>query len=126
MATILVVEDDRIIQNILRLNLENHGYEVLLAGNGREGVKLANEDKPDLILMDLRLPILNGWDATAILKADELTQHIPIIALTAQTTADDLRRCLTAGCDAFMAKPIDFSQLFTKIDPILHVNPAGS
>jgi two-component system cell cycle response regulator DivK len=119
MAKLLVVEDDRIIQNILRLNLENQGHQVLLAENGREGVKLAKNELPDLILMDLRLPVLNGWDATAILKANEPTQHIPIIALTAQTTADDLRRCLTAGCDAFMAKPIDFPQLFTKIASLL-------
>lgn len=123
MAKILVVEDDRIIQNILRLNLENHGYDVLLADNGRDGVKSAKEESPDLILMDLRLPILNGWEATAILKANENTQPIPVIALTAQTTADDLRRCLNAGCDAFMAKPIDFPRLFAKIDLLLQKRP---
>lgn len=117
---ILIVEDDPVIQGILSLNLTDEGYKVLVAGEGRLGVRLATEAQPGLILMDMRLPDITGWEATERLKAQPETHHIPIIALTAQSTSEDLRRCFDAGCDAFMTKPIQFSQLFTKIEMLLN------
>ena len=117
---ILIVEDDPVIQGILSMNLTDEGYQVLTAGEGLVGVRLATEAQPGLILMDMRLPDITGWEATRRLKAQPETHHIPIIALTAQSTSEDLRRCFDAGCDAFMTKPIQFSQLFTKIEMLLN------
>lgn len=117
---ILIVEDDPVIQGILSMNLTDEGYQVLIAGEGLAGVRLATEAQPGLILMDMRLPDITGWEATQRLKAQPETRHIPVIALTAQSTAEDLRRCFDAGCDAFMTKPIQFSQLFTKIEMLLN------
>lgn len=125
--TILIVEDDPVIRGILELNLRDEGYEVLSAEDGQEGVRLAAKKLPGIILMDMRLPSITGWEATRQLKATKETNHIPIIALTAQSTSQDLRRCFDAGCDAFMTKPIQFAQLFTKIEMLLNrsVNIAG-
>ncbi len=117
---ILIVEDDPVIQGILSMNLTDEGYQVLTAGEGLVGVRLATEAQPGLILMDMRLPDITGWEATRRLKAQPETRHIPIIALTAQSTSEDLRRCFDAGCDAFMTKPIQFAQLFTKIEMLLN------
>ena len=117
---ILIVEDDPVIQGILSMNLTDEGYQVLTAGEGLVGVRLATEAQPGLILMDMRLPDITGWEATQRLKTQPETKHIPIIALTAQSTSEDLRRCFDAGCDAFMTKPIQFSQLFTKIEMLLN------
>ena len=118
--TILVVEDDPVIRDLLALNLEDEGYAVISANDGQEGVQIATENLPGIILMDMRLPGLTGWEATRHLKATQETSHIPIIALTAQSTPQDLRRCFDAGCDAFMTKPIQFTQLFTKIEMLLN------
>ena len=118
--TILIIEDDPVIRDLLKLNLADEGYTILSAEDGQEGVRLAGEKLPDLILMDMRLPGITGWEATRHLKAAQETRHIPIIALTAQSTAKDLRRCFDAGCDAFMTKPIQFAQLFTKIEMLLN------
>lgn len=117
---ILIIEDDPVIQGILSMNLTDEGYQVLTAGEGLVGVRLATEAQPGLILMDMRLPDITGWEATRRLKTQPETHHIPIIALTAQSTSEDLRRCFDAGCDAFMTKPIQFSQLFTKIEMLLN------
>ncbi len=118
--TILIIEDDPIIRGILELNLADEGYTVLSAEDGQEGVRLAAEKLPGIILMDMRLPSITGWEATRQLKAAHETNQIPIIALTAQSTSRDLRRCFDAGCDAFMTKPIQFAQLFTKIEMLLN------
>lgn len=117
---ILIIEDDPVIQGILSMNLTDEGYQVLTAGEGLVGVRLATEAQPGLILMDMRLPDITGWEATRRLKTQPETHQIPIIALTAQSTSEDLRRCFDAGCDAFMTKPIQFSQLFTKIEMLLN------
>ncbi|MBK8903936.1 MAG: response regulator [Anaerolineaceae bacterium] len=117
---ILIIEDDPVIQGILAMNLADEGYKVLTAGEGLVGVRLATEAQPGVILMDMRLPDITGWEATRRLKAQPETRDIPIIALTAQSTSEDLRRCFDAGCDAFMTKPIQFSQLFTKIEMLLN------
>jgi CheY-like chemotaxis protein len=118
--TILIIEDDPVIRGLLELNLGDEGYAVISAEDGQEGVHLAGETLPGLILMDMRLPNITGWEATRQLKAAPETNHIPIIALTAQSTSQDLRRCFDAGCDAFMTKPIQFAQLFTKIEMLFN------
>ena len=119
MAQVLVVEDDEIIQRILEKSLRSRGHSVTFAGNGSEGIAVARREQPDVILMDVRLPIMSGLEATRRLKATPETQHIPIIAVTAIITADNLRQCFDAGCDAYMSKPIQFTQLHTKIDMFL-------
>ncbi|MCA9943862.1 MAG: response regulator [Ardenticatenaceae bacterium] len=119
-STILIVEDDPVIRGIIELNLVDEGYDVLSAEDGLEGVRAATEKQPGIILMDMRLPNITGWEATRRLKARRETSSIPIIALTAQSTSKDLRRCFDAGCDAFMTKPIQFAQLFTKIEMLLN------
>ncbi|MCA9917313.1 MAG: response regulator [Anaerolineales bacterium] len=117
--TVLIIEDDPVIRNILQLNLSERDYTVLTAEDGLEGVRTAKEHDPGIILMDIRLPNITGWEATRRLKVEPTTAHIPIIALTAQSTSKDLHRCFDAGCDAFMTKPIQFAQLFTKIEMLL-------
>ena len=117
--TILIVEDDPVIQGILEMNLTDQGYAVLSAMDGLDGVRTAQEAQPGIILMDMRLPSITGWEATRRLKTLPETGDIPVIALTAQSTSEDLRRCFEAGCDAFMTKPIQFAQLFTKIEMLL-------
>ncbi len=118
--SILIVEDDPVIRSILTLNLADEGYTVLAAPDGLTGVRTATEARPGVILMDMRLPDIIGWEVTRRLRAQPETSHIPIIALTAQATSEDLRRCFEAGCDAFMTKPIQFTQLFTKIEMLLN------
>lgn len=118
--TVLIIEDDPVIQDILQLNLIDEGYDVLSAEDGLEGIQIAKETLPGIILMDIRLPGITGWEATRRLKAEPTTARIPIIALTAQSTAKDLHRCFEAGCDAYMTKPIQFAQLFTKIKMLIN------
>lgn len=117
--TVLVIEDDPVIRGILEMNLSDEGYDVLSAEDGLEGVRTAKETQPGIILMDIRLPNITGWEATRRLKVEPRTAQIPIIALTAQSTSKDLHRCFESGCDAFMTKPIQFAQLFTKIEMLL-------
>ena len=116
---ILYVEDNDDNIYMLKPRLERKGYEVLIAGDGKEGIYLANNKKPDLILMDLELPILDGWEATKHLKKDPNTSHIPIIALSARVMAEDRSRAIDAGCDDFDTKPVDFKSLITKIHSFL-------
>lgn len=118
--TVLIIEDDPVIRGILQMNLAEQGYEVLSAEDGLTGVRTAKERQPGIILMDIRLPNITGWEATRRLKVEPKTAQIPIIALTAQSTSKDLNRCFESGCDAFMTKPIQFAQLFTKIEMLLN------
>jgi len=94
-------------------------YEVLAVSNGLEGVKLAHAELPDLILMDMRLPLMDGWEATRQLKASSETRHIPVIALTAQTLEEDRQRCFDVGCDDYASKPLQFANLVAKIEELL-------
>ena len=105
--TILLVEDHEDNRIVYRTMLEHFGYRVLLAGDGGEGVRLARESLPDLILMDVSIPVMDGWEATAILKADPTTARIPIIALTAHALAADRERATEVGCDGYLAKPVE-------------------
>ncbi len=116
MTKILVVEDNEVNQRIIVRRLERRGFKVLLAGDGQQGVDLATNELPDLILMDMSLPILDGWEATRRIKADEATRHIPVIALTAHAMVGDREQALDAGCDDYDVKPIDIERLTGKID----------
>jgi len=116
MATILVVEDNEMNRDMLCRRLSRKGYSVLVAQDGVEGLSLARSQTPDLIIMDLSLPNVDGWEASRRLKADAATSAIPIIALTAHAMSTDREKALAAGCDDFDTKPIDFARLLQKID----------
>ena len=119
MATILLVEDHQEIWDFLSRRLKRRGYEVVVAQDGQEGLDKARSDKPDLLLLDMNLPVMDGWTVAKTLKADAATQAIPIIALTAHAMAGDREKALAAGCDDYHAKPIDFSQLVNQIEAVL-------
>ncbi len=119
MSKILLVEDNEMNRDMLSRRLERKGFEVILAEDGQEGLAAAREQKPDLILMDLSLPILDGWEATRQLKADETTRGIPVIALTAHAMASDERQAREVGCDDFDTKPIEMPRLLQKIETCL-------
>jgi two-component system cell cycle response regulator DivK len=116
---VLYVEDNEDNVYLLTLNLDLlGGYELLVATDGIEGIATASAEKPDLILMDLNLPGMDGWEATRRLKADPATRNIPIIALTAHAMAGDREKALAAGCDEFDTKPIDFDGLLKKMQSL--------
>lgn len=115
MAKLLLVEDNQMLQEILSEILALNDYEVFVAGNGEEALTITAEKKPDLILMDMSLPVLDGWEATRRIKANPATSHIPIIALTAHALAGDRKRSLEAGCDDYETKPVEFPKLLKKI-----------
>jgi two-component system cell cycle response regulator DivK len=121
MARLLLVEDNELNRDMLSRRLIKRGHEITMAVNGAEGVELARADLPDLILMDMSLPGMSGWEATAALKADEMTRSIPVLALTAHSMAGDRERAISAGCDDFDTKPIDLPRLLEKIDKLLTV-----
>jgi CheY-like chemotaxis protein len=127
MLKVLLVEDNEENRDALSRHLRRRGYEVLIAVDGRGGVDLAREKTPDLILMDMSLPVLDGWQATRQLKAAPEMQSIPIIALTAHAMAGDRERALEAGCDDYDTKPIEFPRLLAKIEAALgkKMRPAG-
>ncbi|HET7231083.1 MAG TPA: response regulator [Longimicrobium sp.] len=106
-STILLVEDHEDNRIVYRTILEHYGYRVLLAGDGAEGVRLARQELPDLVLMDVSIPVMDGWEATATLKADPATARIPVIALTAHALAADRARAVEVGCDGYLAKPVE-------------------
>ncbi len=127
MATILLVEDNEMNRDMLARRLERRGFKMLLAGDGAEGVHMATEHRPDLILMDVSLPVLDGLEATRKLKASDRTRSIPILALTAHAMAGDDARCREAGTDDYDTKPVDLPRLLAKIDALLaqkRPNPA--
>ena len=119
MSTILLVEDNEMNRDMLSRRLVRRGYVVELAVDGAEGVRMASEKKPDLVLMDMSLPVMDGWEATRRLKADESTRAIPVIGLTAHAMAGDREKCLEAGCDDYDTKPVDFERLLSKMAPLL-------
>ena len=120
MSKILLVEDNEMNRDMLSRRLERKGFEVVIAVDGQAGVELASSSNPDLILMDLSLPVMDGWEATRCIKADPATQKIPVIALTAHAMAGDEQKALEAGCDAYDTKPVDFKRLLGKIEVLLH------
>ena len=119
MAKILLVEDNEENRDMLSRRLTRRGYEVVIALDGGQGVEMARSIAPDLILMDMDLPVLDGWEATRQLKAAPETQAIPIIALTAHAMMGDREKAIDAGCDDYDTKPIEFSRLIEKIEAFL-------
>ena len=119
MAKILIVEDDEMNRDMLSRRLIKRGYDVVMAVDGAHGVMVATAERPDLILMDMSLPEVDGWEATRTLKSRPETQEIPVIALTAHAMADDQRKAMDAGCDDFDTKPVELSRLLGKIEALL-------
>ena len=119
MAKILLVEDNEMNRDMLSRRLIRKGHEVPMAVDGQQGVEMAKAMAPDLILMDMSLPVIDGWEATRRLKADPATQPIPVIALTAHAMAGDREKALEAGCDDYDTKPVEFARLLEKIDALL-------
>ena len=119
MPRILLVEDHEEIWDFLSRRLKRRGYDVLVAPDGQQGLDKARAEAPDLLLLDMNLPVMDGWTVAQTLKGDAATRHIPIIALTAHAMAGDKDKALAAGCDDYHAKPIDFSQLLNQIEAAL-------
>ena len=119
MATILLVEDNENNRDFLRRRLERKGYAVIAAHDGEQGYALADSEKPDLILMDISLPGMDGWQVSNLLKANEATRHIPIIVLTAHALVSDRAKAFDMGCSDYQTKPVDFARLTEKIDNLL-------
>ncbi|MBN1368499.1 MAG: response regulator [Dehalococcoidales bacterium] len=120
MPKILYIEDDEMNRDMLARRLEKRGYQLLLAVDGEQGLEIARSENPDLILMDMSLPVLDGWEATRQLKKTPNTVCIPIIALTAHAMADDKQKALEAGCDDYDSKPIELPRLLSKIEALLN------
>jgi CheY-like chemotaxis protein len=116
---ILLVEDNEMNRDMLSRRLTRNGYEVVLAVDGQQGVDMAAAQQPDLILMDMSLPVMDGWEATRRVKADPATKAIPVIALTAHAMAQDREQALAAGCDDFDTKPVELPRLLEKIKALL-------
>jgi CheY-like chemotaxis protein len=119
MPKILLVEDNEINRDMLSRRLERRGYRVAIALDGEQGVSMAGSEAPDLVLMDMSLPVLDGWEAARRLKATPETRAIPIIALTAHAMVGDREKAIEAGCDDYDTKPVEFQRLLEKIEAIL-------
>jgi CheY-like chemotaxis protein len=119
MAKILLVEDNEMNRDMLSRRLIRRGYEVIMAEDGAAGVETARTHRPDLVLMDMSLPVMDGWEATRQLKASEELRSIPVIALTAHAMAGDEEKALEAGCDAYETKPVELPRLLAKIESLL-------
>ena len=119
MAKILIVEDNEMNRDMLSRRLARRGYEIVMAVDGGEGIAAATAECPDLILMDMSLPVVDGWEATRRLKAEPLTRAIPIIGLTAHAMAGDREKVIEAGCDDYDTKPVELPRLLQKIEALL-------
>ena len=124
MAKILVVEDNEMNRDMLTRRLQRRGYEVVIALDGAQGLAMAQSESPALILMDISLPVLDGWEATRRLKMAPETKSIPVIALTAHAMSGDRERCIEAGCDDFDTKPVEIARLVGKIETLLNQSKA--
>jgi CheY-like chemotaxis protein len=119
MAKLLLVEDNELNRDMLSRRLQRRGYDVIVAVDGEQGIKLAQTEAPGLILMDMSLPVVDGWEATRRLKAKPETKSIPILALTAHAMSGDREKAIEAGCDDYDTKPIEISRLLAKIEALL-------
>jgi len=119
MPKILLVEDNEMNRDMLTRRLKSRGYSVVTASDGKQGHMLARSESPDLILMDISLPIMDGWELSRLLKASDATRHIPIIALTAHALVTDRAKAFECGCDDYDTKPIAFERLSEKIESLL-------
>jgi two-component system, cell cycle response regulator DivK len=125
MPKILLVEDNEMNRDMLSRRLERKGFQVLMAVDGQQGIDMAASEGPDLILLDMDLPVIDGWEAARRVKADEGTRAIPVIALTAHAMMGDRDKALAAGCDDYDTKPIDFPRLLGKIQSLLGGTPGA-
>ena len=127
MPKILLVEDNEMNRDMLSRRLVRRGYEVLIAVDGQMGIDMAHAEAPALILMDMSLPVMDGWEATRTLKASDVTRHIPVIALTAHAMSTDREKAIEAGCDDYDTKPIDLPRLLAKMEALIapRVSPAA-
>jgi CheY-like chemotaxis protein len=115
MPKILIVEDNEMNRDMLSRRLERRGFEVVIAVDGGEGVAMARSESPDLVLMDMSLPVMNGWEATQAIRADAATAHLPVIALTAHSMPGDREKAMEAGCNDYDTKPVDLPRLLAKM-----------
>jgi len=122
MPRILLVEDNEMNRDMLSRRLQRKGYETIIAVDGREGMEMTESEKPDLILMDMSLPVLDGWEATRKLKSTASTKNIPIIGLSAHAMSGDREKALDAGCDDYDTKPVELPRLLEKIESLLNVS----
>jgi two-component system cell cycle response regulator DivK len=125
MPKVLLVEDNEMNRDMLSRRLIRRGYEVVFAVDGQQGIDMAASESPDIILMDLSLPVIDGWEATRRVKSRESTKNIPIIGLTAHAMSDDRDRAITAGCDEYDTKPVELDRLIGKIERLLGDHQAG-
>jgi CheY-like chemotaxis protein len=119
MAKLLLVEDNEMNRDMLSRRLLRRGYEVAIAVDGAQGVEMARTERPDLVLMDLSLPVIDGWEATRRIKAGQDTKHLPVIGLTAHAMAGDREKALEAGCDDYDTKPIELERLLQKVEALI-------
>lgn len=119
MARILLVEDDDLNRDMLSRRLQRRGHQVLLAADGMQAILMAESETPDLVVLDMTLPVIDGWEAARRLKASPTTARVPLLALTAHAMAGDREKALDAGCDDYDTKPIDFPQLLRKVEALL-------
>lgn len=119
MTKVLLVEDNEMNRDMLSRRLKKKGFDVVMAFDGQQGVDMASSEAPDIILLDMSLPVMDGWDAAGVLKGQDATKSIPIIALTAHAMAGDKEKALEAGCDDYDTKPVDFKRLLTKIQEFI-------
>lgn len=121
MTKVLLVEDNEMNRDMLSRRLIRRGFEVVFAINGQQGVDLAQSEKPDIILMDMSLPIMDGWEATRLVKASDATRGVPVIGLTAHAMTGDREKAIEAGCDDYDTKPVEFDRLLGKMERLLGV-----
>jgi CheY-like chemotaxis protein len=126
MPKVLIVEDNEDNRDALSRRMARRGFKVLIATDGRAGAEMARAERPDLILMDMNMPVVDGWEATRLVKSDPITADIPVIALTAHALAGDRGRALAAGCADYHAKPVDLPKLLAQIEEILTKPPNGA
>jgi two-component system, cell cycle response regulator DivK len=119
MAKVLLVEDNEMNRDMLSRRLIRRGFQVVFAMDGQQGVDLARSERPDIILMDMSLPIIDGWEATRRVKADEITRSVPVIGLTAHAMAGDREKAIEAGCDDYDTKPVELDRLIGKIERLI-------
>jgi two-component system, cell cycle response regulator DivK len=125
MTKVLLVEDNEMNRDMLSRRLIRRGFDVVFAVNGKQGVDLARSEKPDIILMDMSLPIMDGWEATRCVKGDDATRSVPVIGLTAHAMSGDREKALEAGCDDYDTKPVEFDRLIGKIERLLGNGKGG-
>jgi CheY-like chemotaxis protein len=121
MAKVLLVEDNEMNRDMLSRRLIRRGFEVVFAVDGKQGVDLARSEKPDIILMDMSLPVMDGWQATRCVKSDEATRSVPVIGLTAHAMSGDREKAIEAGCDDYDTKPVEINRLIGKMERLLGV-----